>query len=99
MAHHFTTSYLEDSLELFRYYKKLAEGAMAQAGDAQLFVAPGPEADRCRDTEFEDPSATRAALMELWEVGWSCVFGALEPLHDRRVTGVFGCHFLSSPIG
>ena len=35
----FTTSYLEDSLALFRYYKKLAERAMAQASDAQLFAA------------------------------------------------------------
>src|SRR5262249_46718974 len=33
----FTTSYLEDSLSLFRYYKKLAEGAMEQVTDDQLF--------------------------------------------------------------
>jgi hypothetical protein len=26
----FTTSYINDSLDLFRYYKKLAERAMAQ---------------------------------------------------------------------
>ena len=32
----FTTSYLEDALTLFRYYKKLAEGAMAQLNDEQL---------------------------------------------------------------
>lgn len=37
MAHTFTTSYREDSLSLFHYYKKLAEGAMAQVTDAQLF--------------------------------------------------------------
>jgi hypothetical protein len=35
----FTTSYLEDSLSLFRYYKKLAEGAMEQVTDEQLFTA------------------------------------------------------------
>jgi hypothetical protein len=34
----FTTSYLDDSLDLFRYYKKLAERAMAQVSDEQLFV-------------------------------------------------------------
>src|ERR1041384_6730295 len=39
MAHQFSTSYLEDSLSLFRYYKKLAEGAMEQVTDAQLFEA------------------------------------------------------------
>src|SRR5690349_8951848 len=38
MALKFTTSYLDDSLSLFRYYKKLAEGAMEQATDDQLFA-------------------------------------------------------------
>jgi hypothetical protein len=33
-----TTSYLEDSIGVFRHYKKLAEGAMAQASDDQLFA-------------------------------------------------------------
>jgi len=36
MALQFTTSYLEDSLAVFRQYKKLAEGAMAQISDEQL---------------------------------------------------------------
>jgi hypothetical protein len=33
-----TTSYLEDSLSLFRYYKKLAEAAMEQVTDEQLIL-------------------------------------------------------------
>ena len=33
MPHQFSTSYIEDSLSLFRYYKKLAEGAMEQLSD------------------------------------------------------------------
>lgn len=36
MALEFTTSYLQDSLEVFRYYKNLAERAMGQLTDAQL---------------------------------------------------------------
>jgi uncharacterized damage-inducible protein DinB len=36
MALQFTTSYLEDSLALFRYYKNLVERAMAQVSDEQL---------------------------------------------------------------
>jgi uncharacterized damage-inducible protein DinB len=36
MALQFTTSYLEDSRALFRYYKTLAERAMAQVNDEQL---------------------------------------------------------------
>jgi Protein of unknown function (DUF1572) len=38
MAHQFTTSYPTDSLDLFRYYKNLAERAMAQVTDDQLFT-------------------------------------------------------------
>jgi uncharacterized damage-inducible protein DinB len=38
MSLQFTTSYLKDSLDLFRYYKKLAERAMAQVTDDQLFA-------------------------------------------------------------
>jgi hypothetical protein len=34
----FTTSYIEDSLAIFRYYKRLAERAMEQVADAQLFA-------------------------------------------------------------
>jgi len=36
MALEFTTSYLQDSLAVFRQYKRLAEGAMAQLTDEQL---------------------------------------------------------------
>jgi Protein of unknown function (DUF1572) len=111
MAHEFSTSYLQDSLSVFRYYKKLTERAMQQVSDEQLFavldgemnciaiivkhlvgnmrsrwtdflVSDGEKPDRKRDTEFEDPSANRAALMKLWEQGWDYVFTALEPLSD-----------------
>jgi hypothetical protein len=43
MALQFTTSYLEDSIGVFRNYKRLAEGAMAQVSDEQLYVAMDPE--------------------------------------------------------
>ena len=111
MAHQFSTSYLEDSLSLFRYYKKLGEGAMEQVTDEQLFAALDPEMnsiaimvkhmagnmrsrwtdflasdgekpDRNRDSEFEQPPATRAELLNLWNEGWGRVFAALEPLSD-----------------
>lgn len=38
MAHQFTTSYLQDSLALFRQFKKMGEGAMEQVTDEQLFA-------------------------------------------------------------
>ena len=38
MAHKFSTSYIEDSVALFHFYKKMAEGAMEQVTDEQLFA-------------------------------------------------------------
>jgi hypothetical protein len=43
MALKFTTSYRDDSLSVFRYYKRLAEAAMAQVADEQLFTVLDPE--------------------------------------------------------
>lgn len=111
MALQFTTSYLEDSVAQFRYYKKMAERAMEQVTDEQLYAVLDEEANsiaiivkhmagnmrsrwtgflttdgekpgRDRDSEFVAPAATRKALMEEWEDGWSCLFQALEPLSD-----------------
>jgi hypothetical protein len=112
MALRFTTSYLADSLDLFRYYKNLAERAMAQLADDQLvavldgemnsiavivkhmagnmrsrwtdfLTSDGEKPDRNRDTEFDDPPASREALLTLWEQGWQYLFSALEPLADE----------------
>lgn len=40
-----TNSYLEDSLTLFRYYQTLAERALAQIPDSDLFVQIDPESN------------------------------------------------------
>ena len=45
MALKFTTSYIEDALAVFRYYKKLAERAMEQVPDEHLFTVLDPEAN------------------------------------------------------
>jgi len=111
MALEFTTSYLKDSLAIFRQYKTQAERAIEQATDEELFTqldseansiaiivkhmagnmrsrwtdfltTDGEKPDRNRDSEFEEPPATRAALLALWEDGWKRVFDALEPLTD-----------------
>jgi uncharacterized damage-inducible protein DinB len=107
----FTTSYLQDSLAVFRQYKKLGEDAMAQVPDADLtavldeemnsvalivkhmagnmrsrwtdfLTTDGEKANRNRDSEFVEPPADRAAVMQMWEDGWKIVFAALEPLTD-----------------
>ena len=116
MALKFTTSYPEDSLTLFRYYKKLAERAMEQVADEQLLTvldgeansiaiivkhmagnmrsrwmdflnSDGEKPDRNRESEFEDPPATREALMKLWEQGWNYLFTAIEPLSQADNPG------------
>ncbi len=43
MALRYSTSYLEDSLSLFRYYKGLADKAMAQVTNEQLYAVLDPE--------------------------------------------------------
>lgn len=115
MALKLTTSYLEDSLAIFRYYKQLADRAMEQVRDEDLFTvldceanaiavvvkhmagnmrsrwtdflnSDGEKPTRNRDSEFVDPPPTRAALMEMWEGGWACMFGALQPLTDADLT-------------
>jgi hypothetical protein len=54
-----------------------------------FLISDGEKPDRKRDTEFENPPATRAELMRLWDEGWNYVFTALEPMSDadlgRRV--------------
>ena len=45
MAHQLTTSHIKDSLDLFRYYKKLGERAMAQCPDQALFTTLDEESN------------------------------------------------------
>lgn len=45
MALKFTTSYIEDSLAIFRQFKQLGERAMAQVSDEQLFAVLDEEAN------------------------------------------------------
>jgi len=45
MAHQFTTSYLKDSIDVFRYYKKLGERAVAQCPDDALFESLDAESN------------------------------------------------------
>jgi hypothetical protein len=45
MPHQLSTSYLQDSIGLFHYYKKLGERAMAQCPDEALFIALDPESN------------------------------------------------------
>jgi hypothetical protein len=111
MAHKFTTSYVEESTDVTRHYKTLAERALAQVTDEELYrtldgemnsiatvmvhlagnlrsrwtdflTSDGEKPDRNRDGEFVNPPATREALMQVWEDGWSRVLTTMESLTD-----------------
>ena len=45
MPHQFTTSYVKDSIDLFGYYKKLGERAMAQCSDESLVATIDAESN------------------------------------------------------
>jgi len=45
MAHEFKTSYVQDSIDLFNYYKKLGDRAMAQCPDEGLFATLDAESN------------------------------------------------------
>ena len=45
MAHQFTRSYLKDSIDVFRYYKKLGERATAQCPDDALLASLDAESN------------------------------------------------------
>src|SRR5271155_1913126 len=47
-----------------------------------FLTTDGEKPGRDRDAEFVNPPATREALLQVWEDGWSRVFQALEPLSD-----------------
>jgi uncharacterized damage-inducible protein DinB len=55
-----------------------------------FLTSDGEKPSRDRDSEFEDPPATRAELLALWESGWACLFSALQSLTDadlaRKIT-------------
>src|SRR5271165_3380204 len=51
-----------------------------------FLTTDGEKPNRNRDSEFEDAPKTRAEILEMWERGWKCFFGALEVLSDADMT-------------
>ncbi len=45
-----------------------------------FLITDGEKNWRNRDMEFENEYQTKEEILASWEKGWSCVFGALEPL-------------------
>src|SRR5271168_3565787 len=51
-----------------------------------FLTTDGEKPSRTRDSEFEEPPATRDELMAVVEEGWGCRFTALYPLTDADLT-------------
>jgi hypothetical protein len=47
-----------------------------------FLTTDGEKPDRQRDSEFVEPPATRAELIQAWEAGWDAVWRALGPLKE-----------------
>lgn len=47
-----------------------------------FLTTDGEKPSRNRDSEFDEPPATRTELMALWDDGWRCLFTALEGLTE-----------------
>jgi hypothetical protein len=48
-----------------------------------FLTSDGEKEWRNRDGEFEDDTISKADALILWEKGWACLFGALEPLTNE----------------
>lgn len=50
----------------------------------EFLSSDGEKPDRHRDSEFVvGEGTTKAAVLEMWEAGWKCLFDALEPLRPE----------------
>lgn len=73
-----------EMLSIAQIVKHLAGNMRSRWVD--FLTTDGEKPNRNRDSEFVEPPATRQAVMDLWESGWSCVFGALEPLGEQDLS-------------
>ena len=79
MALVFTTSYVEDAKAIFHQYKRMAEGAIAQAADEQLTKALDPEMNCIAQIVKHMAGNMRSRWTD---------FLPLHPARDRRVVVV-----------
>jgi hypothetical protein len=102
-------NYLESVKKQMLYYKTIAEKAIEQLEDDQLFYSANEDTNsistiikhmsgnmlsrwtdfltsdgekewRKRDSEFQETTNTREALLDIWNAGWTCFFNAINNL-------------------
>jgi hypothetical protein len=74
----------EQSNSIAIIVKHLAGNMISRWTD--FLTSDGEKLNRNRDGEFEEAPKTRAEILDLWERGWDCFFGALERLSDADMT-------------
>jgi hypothetical protein len=53
-----------------------------------FLTTDGEKEWRNRDSEFEENSATKEDLMEVWNKGWNCFFDALNALEEKQLENI-----------
>ncbi len=71
--------YNEDSNSIATIVRHLSGNMRSRWTD--FLISDGEKEWRHRDSEFENPPAGRADMIQLWEQGWKCLFEALDSLN------------------
>jgi hypothetical protein len=74
----------EQSNSIAIIVKHLAGNMISRWTD--FLTTDGEKPNRNRDSEFEGAPKTRVEILDLWNRGWNCFFGALEGLSDADMT-------------
>jgi len=75
-------TYGEDDNSIAQIVKHLSGNMLSRWTN---FLTEDGEKDwRDRDSEFIDPPETKAEILEVWEKGWSCLFEALNSIHNSN---------------
>lgn len=72
--------YNEECNSIATIVKHLSGNMLSRWTD--FLTTDGEKEWRTRDAEFENDIKTRAALLQIWNEGWQCVFNAIKSLNE-----------------
>ncbi len=72
--------YNEESNSIAVIVKHLSGNMLSRWTD--FLTSDGEKPGRDRDTEFENDLTNRQELLDIWNVGWDCLFNALNSIKD-----------------
>lgn len=76
-------TYSENDNSISQIVKHLSGNMLSRW--TNFLTEDGEKPWRHRDTEFEDPFTTKAAMIAAWEKGWQCLFDALSSLDALKL--------------